>query len=96
MGSEAGLVVSGFNREISEALGLVEPAEQKASASQRLVGPTAMTSDSARRMKLQEPLTLSHPVQCFFGLAGLPGTLILGSEVRGPRQLPKNQTFSLR
>jgi hypothetical protein len=30
MGSEAGLVVSGFNREISEALRFVEPAEQQA------------------------------------------------------------------
>jgi hypothetical protein len=71
VGCEAGLALSGFNRTTSQASGLVEPAEQKTGATQRLIGPAAMTHDSPGNMKLEEPLTLSHPAPCLASLADL-------------------------
>src|SRR6267378_3522054 len=71
MGCETRLALSGFNRAKAQAPRLVEPAEQQTGTTHRVIAPGAMTNDSPRRLKLEEPLTLSHPVQRLASLADL-------------------------
>src|SRR5438270_12610022 len=71
MGCEARLALSGFNRATGQAPRLIEPAEQQTGTTHRVIAPGAVTNDSPRRLKFEEPLTLSHPAQSLVSLTDL-------------------------
>src|SRR5215471_18320699 len=61
----------GFNRAVTEALRLVESAEQQTGAPERLIVPAPMKNDGSRRLTLEKLLTLPQPIQRLAGLAEL-------------------------
>ena len=71
MGREPGLGLIGFDRPVAQAPRLVEPAEQQAGATQRVVVPAAARNGSRRVEALDELLAFPEPVQRLAGLAVL-------------------------
>src|SRR5262245_37985947 len=65
MGDEPGVTRRAFDRAVSEAPRLVEPAEPQTGASQRVVGPAVNAHDAARGVTLEELLTFAEPAQRF-------------------------------
>jgi hypothetical protein len=61
VGREPGLRRRGFDRASAQALRLVESAEQKSRAAQRVVGRPDKADDSMRRETLEEPLPFPEP-----------------------------------
>src|SRR5262245_39718656 len=70
MGRNCGLAWRGFERAVSEAPGLLEPAEPQTGATQRMVDHT-VHNEPPRRLRLEELLALLESVQRFVRLTEL-------------------------
>ena len=79
MGRVPGMARREFDRAISQAPRLVEPAEHQRGATQRVVGPTEMADDPLRRVTLEKLLALRSAKRTVTGLRS-PSSAVL--EVR--------------
>ena len=71
MRREPGISRRRFKRTLTQALGLVEPAEHQRGATQGMIGPGLQVQDAPRLISLDELHALPEPVQCLACLAEL-------------------------